>query len=284
MRRARGREIKMQRRLDGKVAIITGAAGGLGAATARRFAQEGALLVLADMCEPEGRALASDLDALFQSCDVTCESEVAALVDAAMDRHGRVDCMINNAGQLGAVGRIEEIDAAAWRATLAVLLDSVFYGMKHAARVMRPQRRGAILSTSSAAGLAPLGPHAYTTAKHALVGLTRSVGAELAADGIRVNAVAPGNVPTRMTELAYGSAEAMRQAAEARNPLRRVVEADEVAAAFAYLASDDALNVTCQVIGIDAGLVECRLGADYYARTPSYIDANGPRSTQPGTT
>lgn len=255
-------------RLDGTVAIVTGAASGLGAAIARRFASEGAILLLADVSEQDGAGLASELGAQFLRCDVTREADIAALVDAAVARHGRLDCMVSNAGQLGARGRIEDIEAGAWRATMAVLLDSVFYGTKHAARVMRPQGRGAILSTSSVAGVAPLGPHAYTTAKHALVGLTRSAAAELAADGIRVNTVAPGNVPTRMTELAYGNAQAMRTAAQARNPLPRVVEADEVAAAFAYLASDDARNVTGQVLTLDAGLVECRLGAEYYARIP----------------
>lgn len=264
-------------RLEGKVTVITGAASGLGEATARRFAREGAVLVLGDFRHDAGKSLAEKLSAAFVPCDVTREEDVAALVDRAIALHGRLDCMINNAGQLGAVGRVEEIGAAAWRDTLAVLLDSVFYGMKHAARVMRPQCSGAILSTSSAAGLAPLGPHAYTAAKHAVVGLTRSVAAELAADSIRVNAVAPGNVPTRMTELAYGDAETMRKAAEARNLLRRVVEADEIAGAFAYLASDDGLNVTGQVLAVDAGLVDCRLGADYYARTPTYFSAEGDR-------
>lgn len=264
-------------RLEGKVTVITGAASGLGEATARRFAREGAVLVLGDIRQDAGQLLADELSAAFVPCDVTREEDVAALVDQAMVLHGRLDCMVNNAGQLGAVGRVEAIEAAAWRNTLAVLLDSVFYGMKHAARVMRPQGAGVILSTSSAAGLAPLGPHAYTAAKHAVIGLTRSVAAELAADGIRVNAVAPGNVPTRMTELAYGDAAAMRKAAEARNPLRRIVEADEIAGAFAYLASDDGLNVTGQVLAVDAGLVDCRLGSDYYARTPAYFSVDGDR-------
>jgi NAD(P)-dependent dehydrogenase (short-subunit alcohol dehydrogenase family) len=270
----------MMTRLEGRVAVITGAASGLGAATARRFAREGARLVLGDIREEALADLSDEVGAGFLRCDVTQEAEVAALVDRAVEVHGRLDCMINNAGQLGAVGRIEDIAADAWRDTLAVLLDSVFHGMKHAARIMRPQGGGVILSTASAAGLAPLGPHAYTAAKHAVVGLTRSVAAELAADGIRVNAVAPGNVPTRMTELAYGDAETMRTAAEARNPLRRVVDADEVAAAFAYLASDDALNVTAQVIAVDAGLVDCRLDAQYYARPPGYFDADGHRQTR----
>jgi NAD(P)-dependent dehydrogenase (short-subunit alcohol dehydrogenase family) len=266
-------------RLEDRVTVITGAASGLGEATARRFAQEGALLVLGDIREAAGAALAAELGAQFVPCDVTCEADVAALVQRAGEIHGRIDCMINNAGQLGAVGRIEEIEERAWRDTMAVLLDSVFYGMKHAAKAMRPRGEGVILSTSSAAGLAPLGPHAYTAAKHAVIALTRSVAAELSSDGIRVNAVAPGNVPTRMTALAYGDADAMREAARARNPLGRVVEGDEIAGAFAYLASDDAINITGQVIALDAGLVGCRLGSSYYARPATYFDAEGDRST-----
>lgn len=266
----------MTRLLD-TVTVITGAAGGLGEATARRFASEGAKLVLGDIREDAGRALAQSLGASFLPCDVTREGDVEALVAHAVTHHGRLDCMINNAGQLGALGRIQEIDAAAWGDTMAILLNSVFFGMKHAARVMRPARSGVILSTSSVAGIVALGPHAYTAAKHAVLGLTRSVAAELAEDGIRVNAVAPGNVPTRMTEMAYGDGEAMRAASQARNPLRRVVTADEIAGAFAYLASDDAMNITGQVIAPDAGLMDCRMDASYYAKPPSFFDAYGNR-------
>ena len=256
-------------RLNGQVTIVTGAASGLGAATARRFAAEGARLVLADLSVDAGSALATELGATFVRTDVTDEAEVAALVDAAMERHGRLDCMINNAGKLGAVGGIEEIAAADWTATLAVLLDSVFYGMKHAARAMAGG--GSILSTTSVGGVAALAPHAYTTAKHAVVGLTRSVASELAARQIRVNCVAPGQVPTGLTIDAYSTADALRSFAAARNPLGTVVEPEEIAGAFAYLASTDGRNITGQVLVVDSGLVDCRLCADYYRRDTAYV-------------
>ncbi len=264
--------------LNGKVVVITGAASGLGEATARRFARDGARVILGDIRADAGAALAEELGGVFQPCDVTREADIAALVDRAVADHGRLDCMINNAGQLGAVGRIEAIEASAWRDTMAVLLDSVFYGMKHAARVMRPQGSGAILSTSSVAGVVALGPHVYTAAKHAVVGLTKSVASELAESGVRVNAVAPGNVPSRMTILAYGDEETMHKATAARNPLKRPIAASEIAGLFAYLASDDAINITGQVIKLDAGLVECRMDASYYGKPAAYFDAFGNRA------
>lgn len=257
-------------RLDGQVTVITGAASGLGAATARRFAADGARVVLADLNEDAGVALAAELDAPFLRTDVTDEAQVAALVDAAVAQFGRLDCMINNAGMLGVVGGISEIDRADWSATLAILLDSVFYGMKHAARVMGAGG-GSILSTTSVGGVAALAPHAYTTAKHAVVGLTRSVASELAGRGIRVNCVAPGQVPTGLTISAYGTADALREFAAARNPLGTVVEPDEIAGAFAYLAGPDGRNITGQVLVVDAGLVDCRLGEAYYRRDTAYV-------------
>jgi NAD(P)-dependent dehydrogenase (short-subunit alcohol dehydrogenase family) len=243
--------------LKGLVTIITGAASGLGEATARRFVADGATVILSDIQVDRGAAVANGLRAAFAAADVTIEEEVAALVAQAVDRYGRLDCMINNAGLLGFVGSITAISEADWSNTIAVLLGSVFYGMKHAARVMIEQRSGVILSTASIAGLVPLGPHIYTTAKHGLVGLTRSVGSELAAHGIRVNAVAPGKVPTQITGNRLGGYDAVRRDAAARNPLGRTVEADEIAGAFAYLAGPDGRSITGQILTADAGLTAC---------------------------
>jgi NAD(P)-dependent dehydrogenase (short-subunit alcohol dehydrogenase family) len=252
---------------DPMIAIVTGAASGLGAATARRFAADGASLVLADIDEAGGRTLADALGAQFVHTDVTDEAQVASLVDAAVARHGRLDCIVNNAGALGAMGGIEDLSAAEWRHTMAILLDSVFYGMKHGGRAIKAGGRGGcILSTTSVGGIAALAPHAYTTAKHAIVGLTKSVASELARHRIRVNAVAPGQVVSGLTASAYGNEAQLRAFAMARNPMGTMVEASEIAGAFAYLAGPDGVNVTGQVLTVDAGLVECRLPEAYYRR------------------
>ncbi|RVQ69717.1 SDR family oxidoreductase [Croceicoccus ponticola] len=253
--------------------VITGAANGLGAATARRFARLGAKLVLGDIDDAGGQALAAALGCEFRHCDVTNEADVEAIVAASVEVYGSLDCMINNAGQLGALGGIGEIPLDAWNRTISVLLTSVFLGTKHAARVMG--RGGSIINTASVGGIAPLAPHAYTAAKHGVVGLTRSAASELAVDGIRVNAVAPGSVPSRMTELAYGDVAAMEAVSKARNPLGTIVSADEIAGCFAYLAGPDARNITGQVITVDSGLTDLRLNADYYRKKADYFGRDG---------
>ena len=172
----------MTTRLDGKVAAITGAASGFGAATARRFVAEGCRVALGDIQRGPLAALARELGAaaVARPCDVAREEDVAALVDAAVANFGALDVMFNNAGIVGAVGPIATTPRAEWSATLDVLLNGVFYGMKHAARVMQPRRKGSIISMASTAGImGGLGPHAYCAAKHAVVGLTKNVGAEL---------------------------------------------------------------------------------------------------------
>ena len=157
----------MTGRLEGKVAVITGAASGIGEGTARRFVAEGATVVVADLQQEAGDALpVVELGdaARFARTDVTAEADVAGAVDLAVATWGRLDVMFNNAGIVGVVGPISvDTPAEGWNHTLAVLLDGVFFGMKHAARVMVPQGSGVILSTSSTAGVVGgLAPHAYT--------------------------------------------------------------------------------------------------------------------------
>jgi NAD(P)-dependent dehydrogenase (short-subunit alcohol dehydrogenase family) len=214
---------------------------------------------------------------IFVRADVTREEEVAALVDQARTRFGRLDCMVNNAGMAGVVGSITQIPYEYWASTIAVLQTSVFYGIKYAARVMIEQRDGCILNSSSTAGIAGVAAHAYTAAKHAVVGLTRSATNELAPYGIRVNAVAPGTVVTNLTGNMFGGIDAARKAATERSPLGRAVEARDVAAGFLYLASDDGRAVTGQVLTIDAGALTCISATRYDHPKPLFIDSHTKR-------
>jgi NAD(P)-dependent dehydrogenase (short-subunit alcohol dehydrogenase family) len=250
----------MTGRLEGKTAVITGAASGIGAGTARLFVSEGARVVVADMQVEAGQALVEELGdrALFAEVNVLDEAQVAAAVDLAVSDFGRLDVMFNNAGIVGAVGRISEMSVEAWDNTLAILLRGVFLGVKHAARVMLPQNSGVILNTASTAGvLGGLGPHAYTAAKHGVIGLTKSVANELAPNAIRVNAIAPGNTVTAMTASVTTGDHEDLEATNARiasmSPLGYAGVPDDIAAAALYLASDDARYVSGHTLVVDAG-------------------------------
>jgi NAD(P)-dependent dehydrogenase (short-subunit alcohol dehydrogenase family) len=234
----------MSGRLEGKVAAITGAASGFGAATARRFVEEGARLVLGDIQEGPG---------------ATREEDIAAMVDRAVSAYGQLDIMFNNAGIVGAVGPISTTPANEWSATLDILLNGVFYGMKHAARVMQPRKTGSIISMASTAGLmGGLGPHAYAAAKHAVVGLTKNVGAELCRYGIRVNAIAPAGMATAMVANVmtgdHTAIEATKAALAKNSPLLdRAGTAEDVANAALWLASDESGYTNGHTLTTDAG-------------------------------
>ncbi|HLO34566.1 MAG TPA: glucose 1-dehydrogenase [Candidatus Deferrimicrobium sp.] len=247
-------------RLDGRVALVTGGASGLGEATARRFIAEGASVVIADLQDDRGGHLAGELgaDADFIRTDVTREDDVAAAVDRAVDRYGALDVMFNNAGIVGATGPIAALDLEEYEATMAVLLRGAVLGMKHAARVMVPRRSGSILSTSSVAGvMGGLGPHVYSTAKAAIIGLTQSVAAELVTHGIRVNCIVPGSMATPMVaDVALGdpdAVDAVRTVLDHQSPIGRAGVADDIANAALYLACDESGYVTGQALRIDAG-------------------------------
>jgi xanthoxin dehydrogenase len=249
-------------RLEGKVAVITGAASGIGAASARRFVKEGCRVVLGDIQQEKGDALVQELGsvAVFAVCDVTKEEDVAGLVDLAVEHFGQLDVMFNNAGIVGAVGPIDTAVAAEWSATLDILLNGVFYGMKHAARVMKPQGSGSIISMASTAGLiGGLGPHTYAAAKHAVVGLTKNVAAELCRSGIRVNAIAPASMATEMVaSVLTGDPEDIAAAAvklAAASPLLdRAGTAEDVANAALWLASDESGYTNGHILTTDAGM------------------------------
>jgi len=250
----------MSTRLEGQVAVVTGAASGIGAAIAERFVEEGARCVLVDIQDDAGRDVAARLgdNASYVHGDVSVEDDVAAAVTAAVERFGRLDCVVNNAGILGAVGPIAEIDGAAWRRTVAVLLDSVFYGTKHGARVMIDQGSGGVIvNIASTAGVrAGLGPHVYTAAKQGVIGLTQSVAPELGRHGIRVNAIAPGGTVTSLTAyVTTGDAgdlgEASKRVGRGATIGRPAVPLD-IANAALFLASAEAGYISGAVLVVDA--------------------------------
>jgi len=243
-------------RLQGKVAVITGGASGIGAASVSLFIREGARVVIGDIQRGPGEAFAAQFGdkAAFAVCDVTKEEQVAALVDLAVSRFGHLDIMFNNAGIVGAVGPIDTTPGAEWNLTIDILLNGVFYGMKHAARVMKPRGTGSIISMASTAGLmGGLGPHAYAAAKHAVVGLTKEMGLELGTTGIRVNAVGPGVTRTALTER-YFQDPSMAETVKSVHAMNRWGEAREIARAILFLASDDASFITGTTLVVDGGV------------------------------
>jgi len=249
-------------RLRGKVAVITGGASGIGAATVQRFVAEGCRVVIGDIQRGPGEQFASGFGAAaaFAVCDVTQEDQVAALVDLAVSRFGALDVMFNCAGIVGAVGPVDTTPAAEWQASIDVLLNGVFYGMKHAARVMKPRGSGSIVSMASTAGvMGGLGPHAYAAAKHAVVGMTKNVGAELCRFGIRVNAIAAASMATPMVANVLtgdpGAIEEAKRILASQSPLRdRPGLAEDVANAALWLASDESGYTNGHTLTTDAGI------------------------------
>jgi NAD(P)-dependent dehydrogenase (short-subunit alcohol dehydrogenase family) len=247
-------------RLEGKAAAITGGASGIGAGTVRRFVEEGAHVVIADLDEDKGTALAAELGdaAAFLRTDVSKEEDVAALIAETTDRYGRLDVLFNNAGFGGALGPIESTSVDDYDLTMDVLLKSVFLGMKHAAPVMKAQGSGSIISTASVAGIrAGYAPHLYSVAKCAVIHLTKTVALELGEQGVRVNAICPGFIAT---PLAAGRPDAdesqidqMRAAGATSQVLGRVGEPLDIANMALFLASDESQWITGREFVVDGG-------------------------------
>ena len=272
-------------KLAGKVALVTGGASGIGEGTVRRLAADGASVVIADIQGAAAAKLAAELGGRGRAIatDVTREDDVAAAVDLAVAEFGRLDVAFANAGIFGAYGPIEKSKMADVDLTWAVDLRGVFVTMKHAARVMVPQGSGVIIATTSPAAVTGgIGNHAYSAAKAGILGLMRSVAAELRGHGIRVNAVMPGAVVSAMTaDLVLGDATAIDQvtqtmAADAARGPRPGLPAD-IAAAVSFLASDDATFVTGHVMVVDGGLTAISGDSPFargkYAEPGAFLEA-----------
>jgi len=250
-------------RLDGKVAVVTGAAGVIGAATMRLLAARGARIVAVDRKAADLQGAIKDLPASAQAlavpADVTSEDEVAGYVRAAVDRFGTIDVFYNNAGIEGDVAPITKYSLEMFRKVIDVNVVGVFLGMKHVLPVMLKQDKGSIINTASIAGLIG-SPHiaVYSASKHAVIGLTRSAAWECTATGVRVNCVCPGMIDSRMLSAIIegrnpGNAPTPNEKIVERIPARRLGHASEVASIVAFLASDEASYVSGSAYTVDGG-------------------------------
>jgi NAD(P)-dependent dehydrogenase (short-subunit alcohol dehydrogenase family) len=257
-------------KLDGKVAIITGGASGIGQAAVRLFVAEGSRVLIADIQDDKGEQLAEELGTpvAYMHTDVSQESDVKTAIDHAVTRFGRLDCLYNNAGLAGVSGPIETLSVEGYDSTMGILLRGVFLGMKHAAPIMKRQGSGSIISTASVAGLqAGYGPHIYSAAKAAVIHLTRSVAMELGESGLRVNCICPGGIATPIFGKALGlssaaadqTIETMQTILANLQPIRRSGLPEDIARAALWLASDEASFVNGHALVVDGGLTGGRM-------------------------
>ncbi|MBW8268139.1 SDR family NAD(P)-dependent oxidoreductase [Caldovatus aquaticus] len=247
---------------SGKVAVVTGGANGIGRAVALGFARGGAKVVVVDRDAEAGAALAAEIGrgrAIFCAADVTRAADVQGYVQAALDAFGAIDCFHNNAGIEGRIAPTAEYDEAVFDAVMAVNVKGVFLGLRHVLPVMIRQGRGAVVNTASIAGLVgTAGMPAYVASKHAVIGLTKVAAGEVGPLGIRVNAVCPGPIATRMVQdiarqVSPNNPESVEERYAAAIPLRRYGTPEEVANVVLFLCSDLASNVTGAQYVVDGG-------------------------------
>ncbi len=242
--------------LEGKVAVITGGASGIGEATVRLFVKEGARVVIADMQRERGEALAGELgaNATFVACEVRQEEQVKAAVDTAVGCWGRLDCIFNNAGFGGALGPIEDIPADEFDMTFDVLVKGVFLGMKHAIPALRMQGGGSIIIAGVVAGR---GPIVYSAAKAAVSHLTKAAAMQLGPESIRVNCICPGAIATPLSANTVGRPDSLIEERLSDyadlQPIPRAGVPDDIAQMALFLASDRSTFVTGQAIVVDGG-------------------------------
>jgi NAD(P)-dependent dehydrogenase (short-subunit alcohol dehydrogenase family) len=264
--------------LDGKVAIVTGGTSGIGESTVELFVAEGAQVVFTGRRKPEGEAIAKRIgrSASFVPADATSEADWQRVMRFALDRHGRLDVLFNNAGGPAPTGSIEDVPVEGFDAAMALLVRSVMLGMKHAAPVMKKQRAGSIINNGSvAAHLAGYSSSmVYGAAKAAVVHLTRCVAMELGEHGVRVNSVSPGSIATGILAKALGvkdpskadaMAEKLKSVFATAQPIPRAGIPDDIAQCVCWLASDRSTFVTGEDVIVDGGQIRGRFFSPHQA-------------------
>lgn len=269
-------------RLAGSRAVITGAASGIGEQTARLFVDEGASVVLADVDDERGEAIAKELgdSARYVHVDVAVEGAIERAIDESVSTFGGLDVVFNNAGNPGSLGRVEDIDMELFDRTVGIHLRGVFLGIRAAARIMRPQGHGSIINTASVAGLqANYGGHDYSACKAAIAHLTRTTANELGEDGVRVNAICPGGIATSIfgrgagldAESAQKTVAVMEAVLADVAPMKRSGQPLDIAECALWLASDSSSFVNGQAIAVDGGLTTGPTYRNSRARTESMV-------------